>query len=125
MNELSQCPSLLKVSVVPEAPCLFVDLRGELDLCSVRDMPWDDYAPRPEITTVLVDLGELTCCDGTGLRALVKFRRIHEAQGRSVVVVRVHPFIRRLMGILGINDRLELTHQGKVSPVPAARLRAS
>lgn len=108
MNDLSQCPSLLKVSVVPEAPCLFVDLRGELDLCSVGDMPRDDYASRPDLTTVLVDLGELTFCDGSGLRALLKFRRMHEAQGRSVVVVRANPFVRRLMKILGINDRLEL-----------------
>jgi anti-anti-sigma regulatory factor len=67
-----------------------------------------DYCSRPDLTTVLVDLGELTFCDGIGLRELLTFRRIHEAQGRSVVVVRVTPFIQLLMRILGINHWFEV-----------------
>ena len=108
MHEPLPQTSLLKVSLVPEGPCLFVDLRGELDLCSAKELPLDDYSSRPDLRTVLVDLGELTFCDGTGLRALLRFRRIHEAQGRSVVVVRAHSFIWRLMRICGITDRLEV-----------------
>jgi anti-anti-sigma factor len=107
MHELSETPNLLKVSLVAESPCLFLDLRGELDLCSVKEMPRDDYASRPDLTTVLVDLGGLTFCDVTGLRALLTFRRIHEAQGRTVVVVRAHPFLWRLMRLCGLTDRLE------------------
>lgn len=107
MHELSEQPNLLKVSLVPETPCLFLDLRGELDLCSVKEMPRDDYSSRPDLTTVLVDLGGLTFCDVTGLRALLRFRRIHEAQGRTVVVVRANPFLWRLMRLCGITDRLE------------------
>lgn len=106
MHESLPQPSLLNVSVVPESPCLFVDLRGELDLCSAKELALDDYASRPDLTTVLVDLGELAFCDGTGLRALLRLRRIHEAQGRSVVVVRAHPFMWRLMRICGITDQL-------------------
>ena len=107
MHEPSQRPSFLKVSLVPEPPCLFLDLRGELDLCSVKEVPRDEYSSRRDLTTVLVDLGGLTFCDMAGLRALLTFRRIHEAQGRSVVVVRATPFIWRLMGLCGITDRLE------------------
>jgi anti-anti-sigma factor len=107
MHEPSEQPSLLKVSLVPEPPCLFLDLRGELDLCSVKEVPRDQYASRRDLTTVLVDLGELTFCDLTGLRALLTFRRIHEAQGRSVAVVRANPFIWRLMRLCGITDRLD------------------
>jgi len=107
MHELSEQPSLLKVSLVPEAPCLFLDLRGELDLCSVNQMPRDEYSSRRDLTTVLVDLGGLTFCDVTGLRALLTFRRIHEAQGRTVVVVRANPFLWRLMRLCGITERLE------------------
>jgi anti-anti-sigma factor len=107
MHEQSEQPSLLKVSLVPESPCLFLDLGGELDLCTVREIPRDAYSSRPDLTTVLVDLGELTFCDLTGLRALMTFRRIHEAQGREVVVVRATPFLRRLMRLCGISDRLE------------------
>jgi len=107
MHELSEQPNLLKVSLVAEPPCLFLDLRGELDLCSVKEMPRDDYSSRRDLTMVLVDLGGLTFCDVTGLRALLTFRRIHEAQGRTVVVVRANPFLWRLMRLCGITDRLE------------------
>ncbi|HLN76062.1 MAG TPA: STAS domain-containing protein [Nocardioidaceae bacterium] len=107
MHEKSERTSLLKVSLVPEPPCLFLELRGELDLCSVKEVPRDGYASRRDLTTVLVDLGGLTFCDVAGLRALLTFRRIHEEQGRSVVVVRATPFIWRLMRLCGMTDRLE------------------
>ena len=107
MHEPSQQPSLLKASLVVEPPCLFLDLRGELDLCSVNELPREDFSSRPDLDTVLVDLGELTFCDLTGLRALFTFRRIHQAQGRTVVVVNATPFIWRLMRMCGITDRLE------------------
>lgn len=108
MHEPSQRPCFLKVSLVPEAPCLFLSLRGELDLASVQEVPRDDFSSRPDLTTVLVDLGELTFCDLTGLRALLAFRRIHEAQGRSVSIVRANPFICRLLRLCGVTDQLEL-----------------
>lgn len=117
MHDPSERPSLLKASLVPEPPCLFLDLRGELDLSSVREVPRNEYASRPDLTTVLVDLGELTFCDLTGLRALLTFRRIHEAQGRSVVVVRARPFTWRLMRLCGITDRLEFAPTGNAVPV--------
>ncbi len=112
-----QQPSLLKVSLVSEAPCLFLDLGGELDLCNAHEVPRDDFASRPDLTTVLVDLGDLTFCDLTGLRALLTFRRIHEAQGRSVVVVRANPFICRLMRLCGITDQLAQARPADTTPV--------
>ena len=108
MHEPLPQPSLLKASLVIEAPCIFLDLRGELDLCSANELPGEDYSSRPDLDTVLIDLSELTFCDLTGLRALLTFRRIHEAQGRTVVVVSATPFIWRLMRLCGITDRLEL-----------------
>ena len=107
MHDQSQRPNLLEVSLVPEAPCLFLHLRGELDLACVEEIPRDDYSSRPDLTTVLVDLSELTFCDAAGIRALLAFRRIHEAQGRTVAVVLASPFVWRLMGLCGITDRLD------------------
>lgn len=106
MFQPPQVPSLLKVSLVPESPCLLLDLRGELDVSSVNDVPLDDYSSRPDLTTVLIDAGELSFCDVAGLRALMDFGRIHEAQGRSVAVVRASPGLRRLMWLCGVTDRL-------------------
>ena len=109
MHDQSQRPSLLDVSLVPEPPCLFLHLRGELDLGCVDEVPRDNYSSRPDLTTVLVDLSELTFCDATGIRALLAFRRVHEAQGRTVTVVLASPFILRLMRLCGISDQLEAT----------------
>jgi len=106
MHEPSQRPRLFKASLVPDPPVLCLHLQGELDLCSAAEMPRDDYSSRPDLTTVLVDLRELTFCDSAGLRALLTFSRLHEAQGRSVAVVRATPFVWRLMRLCGITDRL-------------------
>jgi anti-anti-sigma factor len=108
MYRSSPKPSLVKASLVPEAPCLFLDLRGELDLSCIDQVPLDTYAARQDLTTVVIDLGELTFCDLTGLRALLAFARIHEAQGRSVAVVRATPLVRKLMRLCGVTDRLQI-----------------
>ena len=115
MYKSSERTSLLKVSLVPEAPCLFLGLRGELDLCSVKEVPRDEYSSRRDLTVVLVDLGELTFCDLTGLRALLRFARIHQAQGRSVVIVRATPFMWRLLRLCGITDRLEFAQPSSLA----------
>ena len=117
MQEPSQQPSLCTVSLVPEPPCLLLALCGELDLSSAKEVPWDVYPSRPDLTMVLIDLGELTFCDLTGLRALMAFRRIHQEQGRSVAVVRANPFIWRLMRLCEVTDRLEYARPANPAPV--------
>lgn len=112
MSHPSSAPSLLKASLVPEPPCLFLDLRGELDLSSVTEVPLDQYTSRPDLPTVLIDVGELTFCDVAGLRVLLAFCRIHEAQGRSVSVVRASPAFRRLMCLCGVTDRWQFAQPG-------------
>jgi anti-anti-sigma factor len=108
-------PRLLKTSLVEESPCLFLDLRGELDLSSVQDIPRDDFASRPDLTTVLIDLGELEFCDLTGLRALLAFCRLHEAQGRTVEVVRTSAAVRRLMQLCWVTERLHVLRRPAAS----------
>lgn len=114
MHEPSPRPDLLHVSLVPEAPCLFLSLRGELDLCSVEDLPKDDYASRPDLKTVLVDLGGLRFCDLSGLRALQRLLMAHESQGRTVEIVRATPFMWRLMRMCGVGYRLHDAHRASI-----------
>jgi anti-sigma B factor antagonist len=107
MHEPSQRTNFMRVTLASEPPCLFLDLRGELDLCSAKEVPLDGFVSRRDLTTVIVDLGGLTFCDVTGLRTLRALRRIHEAQGRSVVFMGASPFIGRLMRLCGLADRRE------------------
>jgi anti-sigma B factor antagonist len=102
------------VSLAPNAPCLCLQVRGELDLSSAKELPLDDYPGRPDLTMVLVDLGDLTFCDSAGLRALLTFSRLHQAQGRSVAVVRATPFMWRLMRLCGVTERLTSVHPVQV-----------
>ena len=98
--------NLMNTSLVAFPPCLCVSLRGELDLATAGDLPQDKFSSRRDLTTVLVDLGDLTFCDAAGLRALLAFARLHRAQGRAVVVVRATPLMWRLMRLCGVTDRL-------------------
>ena len=115
MPPLSSAPTMLMASLVCEPPCLFLDLRGELDLSCVHEIPMDAYASRPDLAMVLIDAGELTFCDVAGLRALLGFGRIHEAQGRSVAVVRASPVLRRLMRLCGFTDRLGFAYSDRAA----------
>ena len=115
-REQSGRSNLLNSSLVAFPPCLCLSLRGELDLSSAGDLPQETFSARRDLTTVLVDLGDLTFCDASGLRALLAFARRHRALGRSVVVVRATPIMWRLMRLCGVTDRLR-----SVRPVRAAR----
>jgi anti-sigma B factor antagonist len=125
MPEPLERPSLLEVSLVAESPFLFLGLRGELDVCSAAELPDDEYLSRPDLTAVLVDLGGVGFCDSTGLRALLAFARIHQAQGRSVAVVRAHPRIWRLMDLCGVTDRLEMASPAGPAQMTVVRPRGS
>lgn len=114
-REQSGRSTLLNSSLVAFPPCLCLSLRGELDLSSAGDLPQETFSTRRDLTTVLVDLGDLTFCDASGLRALLAFARRHRALGRSVVVVRATPIMWRLMRLCGVTDRLR-----SVRPVRAA-----
>lgn len=117
MSDSTQRPTYLHVSLVPDHSSLFLTLRGELDLCSARQLPRDAYALRWDIKTVRIDLAELEFCDSAGVRALLAFRRIHEAQGRTVTIVRANPFIWRLLELCGVSDHLATAHRAASAAV--------
>ena len=123
MHEPLERPSLLEVSLVAEPPFLFLGLHGELDVCSAAEVPCDVYRSRRDLTAVLVDLGGLSFCDSTGLKALLAFARIHRAQGRSVAVVRALPRIWRLMDLCGVTDLLETASPDAPPPVTVLQPR--
>ena len=115
MYQLSQQPNLLKVAMTLAPPCLFVSLSGELDVCSVREVPHDPCPGQPDVMAVLLDLGRLTFCDLTGLRGLLTFARHQRAQGRTVEIVRANPAVRRLMLMCQVTDARECPHVADVA----------
>jgi anti-anti-sigma factor len=96
--------TVMHVSHGAEPPYLIVRLRGELDMSNAEDLQDPFHLDRSDLTTVLLDMGQLTFCDGAGLRALLKFREAHIKRGRRFSATHVHPRVRRIMDICGLSE---------------------
>ena len=75
-----------------------VRLAGELDLCTGPDVASRlrrllETAP---VETVVIDLGGLSYCDGTGLNVFANAQRDAEVLGKSLVLVRASAILRRI-----------------------------
>jgi anti-anti-sigma factor len=85
-------------------------LTGELDIATADDMlaagrrALEDARHGP----LFLDLSELSFCDSTGMRSLLRLN--HEALrcGRTVVLRNVQPNVRRVMEIAGFDTVLRL-----------------
>lgn len=106
MHVTTALPAHLTTSLTANAPCLCLRVRGELDLSTADQLLEADYPVRPDLTTVLIDLGDVTFCDSAGITALLKLSARQREQGRSVVVVRATPFVWRVMQMCGVTERL-------------------
>lgn len=106
MHDTTSRAAQLTTSLTVSSPCLCLRVQGELDLHTADQLLEDGYPVRPDLTTVLVDVGDVTFCDSAGIKALLALSERERAYGRSVVVVRATPFIWRLMRLCGVTDRL-------------------
>ena len=75
-----------------------VRLAGELDLCTGPDVASRlrrllETAP---VETVVIDLGGLSYCDGTGLNVFANAQREAETLGKSIVLVGANGVLRRV-----------------------------
>jgi anti-anti-sigma factor len=99
----------LRVDVTRRGRRLTVSISGELDLASVdylhdRMLPLTVAPDRP--AEVVFDVAALTFVDVTGLRALVRVASTFDAAGAPVRLQRTSPQLERLLGLLGLDERL-------------------
>jgi anti-sigma B factor antagonist len=88
---------------------VYVVLRGELDLSTVRKV--QDELSRVEASSppvVVLDLSKLTFLDSTGLRCLVTADERAREAGRRVVIVRGPEAVQRVFSITRLEERLEM-----------------
>ena len=97
--------ALLQISYEVDPPCLIVRLDGELDLMTSAALRGFADLGRTDLSTLLLDLGEVTFCDGAGLLALLRFRNAQLQGGRFFFATRVHPQLRSVMEICGVSNR--------------------
>lgn len=93
--------------------CAMVFVRGELDVAAADDL--FDYVREVidrTISVVLLDLAELTFCDGRGLGSLVRIGNYAEAVGRRIVLAEPTPAVTRVLRIAKLDQRFAIV------PVP-------
>jgi anti-anti-sigma factor len=84
-------------------------LVGDLDLATVE--AWQDeldpVCSRPG-SLVRLDLSQVTFVDSTGLRMLIRFRRLSEAAGGRLVLVDPPPQALQLFEVAGLVDHFTI-----------------
>jgi anti-anti-sigma factor len=95
----------LRVSLRVEAPRLIVRLGGELDITNAGVLLGLSGVDRPDLSTVILELQDLTFCDADGLSALWDFREAQIAQGRSLWFARINARVRPVMELSGFAYR--------------------
>lgn len=106
----------LVVTVSSEPSRTVVCLAGELDLSSA---PGLEAALAPTLAgpvedRVVVDLSELTFADVAGLTALLSTQRVLAQRGTVLELRSPRPIVRRIVDLLGLQDRLPVAGQNSV-----------
>ncbi|HLL68418.1 MAG TPA: STAS domain-containing protein [Micromonosporaceae bacterium] len=97
------------VSVSPATGRVTVVAAGEVDIVSAERLG-------AALTSVLdhppsgldVDLGQVTMLDSTGISVLMSARARAAAAGCQMTVTAVQPYVRRVLGICGLLDALNV-----------------
>jgi anti-anti-sigma factor len=101
---------------------LFVRFKGELDLAVVDECAagLDEPLMGPEASVVL-DLGQLTFADSTGLRFLIDTKRRAESRGKRLLLSEVSEPMLKLFDVTGLTSWFEYADgsspQGSPCPV--------
>lgn len=82
---------------------------GELDLATSPALEQElKRAEESDAVLLILDLRGLQFIDSTGLSILIKAHQQAEASGRRFAVVRGPSQVQRLLGLTGLEERLEL-----------------
>jgi anti-anti-sigma factor len=95
------------VDLAREGTALRIALRGDVDLTARAELEWlfaEVERARPE--HVVIDLGEVTFVDSTGLRMAYRFDRWGRDNGAAVVFTRASPEVMRAFETAGLALRL-------------------
>jgi anti-sigma B factor antagonist len=112
---------LLSLAYRREGPDVIVEVRGELDLATGRDLEraLSDLIDDQGCGTILLDLRGLDFIGSTGLSLLLKAQAHAQSLGREIILVRLSPAARRAIELGGLLSTLNIRDDGSTSPVNA------
>ena len=98
-----------EVACTHDGPAARLALRGELDMLSAPVLTRElEQAARRRPMRIVLDLGELSFMDVSGLRAILDAARSARRDGGSLVIANPMPHIVRLLELTAIDQSLEV-----------------
>lgn len=100
-----------------EAACLFVCLKGDLDLHSVGEIreAVDNKLRQRGIRTLLIDLSQVPFMDSSGLGFILgRYRHLRE-KGGQVVLTAPGPQVRRVLELAGVRRIIKIYDSKKAA----------
>ena len=98
-----------EIACVDDGPETRLALRGELDMLSAPLLARQiDAVEGRKPARIVLDLGELSFMDVSGLRAILDAARSARRDGRTVAVANPMPHIIRLLELTAIDQTLEV-----------------
>jgi anti-anti-sigma factor len=100
--------SLVDLVTSSTAPHLI--LSGEVDLSVAEDIRESgaEMAARVAPGKLVIDLGDVTFIDSSGLGALISLRNAARQSGADLVLTRVSPAVARLFELAGVQDTFDV-----------------
>jgi anti-sigma B factor antagonist len=100
-----------------------VEPRGEIDLATAGlvSAPLEE-AIEIKALRVIVDLGDVTFIESTGVGVLLSAERLLQAHGGILIVACATPSVRRVFEITGLDSVLRLTSSRREALAPAQEL---
>ena len=114
----------MRVWVSPSRGQIVVTPRGELDVASAPRLTTGItrvLGETLEATSLVLDLGEVSFIDSSGVKVVIHARRLLRDREGQVVVCNAQPAVHRVLTLLGIGS-LATVHPVP-DPLPEAALR--
>jgi anti-sigma B factor antagonist len=97
------------IEVTQEGGTLILRLCGELDQDTREILEPAVMAAVPTAEKVVLDLGDLTFCDSSGLSMFLAAHDKAEANGHMLIIGNIPPNIAHLLKVTGIEHALNVT----------------
>jgi anti-sigma B factor antagonist len=96
------------IEVSEQGATLVLRIGGELDAASCKTIEPTMTAAIASAGAVIVDLGDLTFCDSSGVGLLIGSHTKAVASGTALSIRNVRPPVRRIFEITNLDDVIEL-----------------
>lgn len=97
------------VEVAHEPGTLILRLCGELDMDTRELIEPAVMAAIPTVGALVLDLGDLTFCDSSGIAMFLAAREKADAEGTTLTLGNLQPSLERLFAVSGVDHVLDIT----------------